>query len=130
VNLECGGKRSATPLLIVRSSALRRMLDRISVDSNCRILTMKKLILWLLADALVLYGVPILYYNYLARMVNHEYATGIRTSSDGDIILIPVVGLFMNLLVVVLIINILGVCYHIWAHRRKRAAQRRWIGAW
>jgi hypothetical protein len=84
----------------------------------------KKLFLWLLADALILYSVPILYYNYLARTLDYEYATGIRTSSDGDIILIPVMGLFMYLSLLVFIVNILAVCYYVWRHYRRRAAQQ------
>lgn len=80
---------------------------------------MKKFLIWLLADALILIGVPVLYYNYLARQVDYEYATGIRTSSDGDIILIPVLGVFMSLSLLVLIVNVLAPCYYIWRHYRQ-----------
>jgi len=47
----------------------------------------KKLLLWLAVNASIQFGLPILFYIYLERMVNYEYATGIRTSTDGDIIL-------------------------------------------
>jgi hypothetical protein len=61
---------------------------------NLNVRTAGKIILWLLADALILYAVPVLYYNNLARQVSYEYAAGVRTSSDGDIVFIPVMGVF------------------------------------
>jgi hypothetical protein len=82
---------------------------------------MKKLILWLITNVLILIGVPILYYIYLERLVDYEYATGIRTSTGGDIILIPVVSSFIFLFVTLLIINVFLICYF-WLRRRRRLA--------
>jgi O-antigen/teichoic acid export membrane protein len=81
---------------------------------------MKRLFFWLMADISILIGLPILHYLYLARMLDYEYANGIRTSSDGDSILIPVVGLFIFLFVVLLIINLVVAGYYIWTRRRHR----------
>lgn len=80
---------------------------------------MKKLFFWLIAEMFVLVGLPVLYYIYLDRLLDYEYAAGIRTSSDGDIILIPVMGLFVLLFIILFVADILAVCYHIWTRRRR-----------
>ena len=82
---------------------------------------MSKPLLWFIANVSILIGGPILYHVYLDRLLDHEYATGIRTSTDGDIILIPVAGLFIFLLISLLIINaVVGFC--VWLRRRRRPA--------
>ncbi len=47
-------------------------------------------------------------------------AAGIRTSTDGGIIMIPVVGLFIFLFISLLIINTLAACFYTWRRRRQR----------
>lgn len=82
---------------------------------------MNKLSFWLLANMLVLAGGPILHYIYLDRLLDYEYAAGIRTSTDGDIILIPVMGSFVFLFVTLLVVNVLAGCC-VWLRRRGRLA--------
>ncbi len=80
----------------------------------------KKLLLWLAVNGSIQVGFPVLFYIYLDRQVDYEYAAGIRTSTDGDIIMIPVVGLFIFLFIALLIINTIGACLYIRKHRRQR----------
>ncbi len=54
---------------------------------------------------------PILHYAYLGWLIDHEYAAGIRTSTGGDIILIPVMGGFVLLVIVLSVVNLLAAIY-------------------
>jgi uncharacterized membrane protein len=84
--------------------------------------TKNRLLLWIMANIIILISVPILYYVYLDRLVDYEYATGVRTSTGGDIILIPVAGVFLFLLLILLVINTAVACVCWWSHHRRRAS--------
>lgn len=84
---------------------------------------MKKFFFWIVANIVGLFVIPILHYIYLDRLLNYEYASGIRTSTGGDIILIPVVGMFVFLLLSSLVINFAIACYYFW-QRRKRCVSK------
>jgi len=71
----------------------------------------RKVAIWIIADIVVLICVPVAHYIYLDRLLDYEYSTGIRTDSSGDIILIPVVGGFIFLFLILFVINILALVY-------------------
>jgi hypothetical protein len=80
---------------------------------------MKKLLLWFTVNLVILVSIPVIYYIYLDRLVDYEYATGIRTSTGGDIVLIPVAGLFIFVLLVLLIANVLAGGFFILVRRQQ-----------
>lgn len=67
--------------------------------------------IWIIANIVILICTPILHYIYLDRLLDYEYAHGIRTSTDGDIILIPVLGGFLTLVILLFVLNIAGLIY-------------------
>ena len=71
----------------------------------------RKVALWIIADIVILVCVPVAHYIYLERLLDYEYANGIRTDTNGDIIVIPVVGGFILLFLIVFVINILASVY-------------------
>jgi len=52
----------------------------------------KHLNLWFLLNIIGLIGLPIVYGLYLNNEIQYQYETGLRTSTDGDSISIPVFG--------------------------------------
>ena len=80
----------------------------------------RKVALWIIADIVILVCVPVAHYIYLDRLLDYEYATGIRTDTSGDIILIPVVGGFIFLFLILFVINSLAVVY-VFAIRKRTA---------
>jgi hypothetical protein len=76
--------------------------------------------LWVVADVLLLFGVPIMFSVYVRRMVDEEYATGMRNTSDGDSIIIPVAGMFIFMLITLISINALVGSFYLLRRRRRR----------
>jgi hypothetical protein len=76
--------------------------------------------LWVVADVLLLFGVPIMFSVYVRRMVYEEYATGMRNTSDGDSIIIPVVGMLIFMLITLISINALVGSFYLLRRRRRR----------
>lgn len=60
---------------------------------------------WFVGNALWLLGLPYLYIRWLAAEVEAEYAAGIRTSSDGDSLGIPLAGFALINLAFVILVN-------------------------
>jgi hypothetical protein len=67
----------------------------------------RKISLWLLGNLALLVFVPVGLYIYLNRLVEYEYATGIRTGGNDPVILIPVIGVFFFLFLILLTVNTL-----------------------
>ncbi|MCA1641634.1 MAG: hypothetical protein LC785_06750 [Acidobacteria bacterium] len=78
----------------------------------------KRLLFWIIANVLLQFGVPVIYFVYMRRMVDEEYATGMRTSSDGDSMIIPVMGMFIFVLITLLAVNALGAGVYLLRRRR------------
>ena len=84
---------------------------------------MRKFFFWIVANIAALFVIPILYYIYLDSLLDYEYANGIRTSTSGDTILIPVVGMFVLLLFSSIVINFAIACYYFWQRRRNSVSK-------
>lgn len=82
-------------------------------------LLLKKLLFWIIANVLLQFGIPVIFYFYVRQMVDDEYATGLRTTSDGDSIIIPVAGMFIFAFVALLVVNALVGGFYILARRRR-----------
>lgn len=67
--------------------------------------------IWIVTELLILVCVPVLHYQYLENLLDYEYANGLRTSTAGDTIAIPLVGGFVFLVLVLSLINVVGACY-------------------
>ena len=67
--------------------------------------------IWIVTNAITLVCIPVLHYIYLDRLLDYEYASGIRKSTDGDIFLIEVLGGFILLVILSFIVNLLGATY-------------------
>lgn len=81
--------------------------------------------LWIIADILILICVPIAHYIYLDRLLDYEYSAGIRKSTSGDIILLPVIGGFILLLFLVIVVNALAaIIFWIRRHRNAEAIEK------
>ena len=78
----------------------------------------RKVALWIIADIVILICVPVAHYVYLDRLLDYEYATGIRTNTSADTITIPVFGGFIFLFLILFVINIAALSYAL--ARRKR----------
>jgi hypothetical protein len=82
-----------------------------------------RLALWFITNAAVAIGLPYLFTIWIRREVDYEYATGLRTSTDGDSIVIPIAGFTMLLWFALLVCNAIGLAiYFVAAHRRLRTA--------
>ena len=55
---------------------------------------MKK-VYWTIGILIWLFGIPVIFGLYLNHQIQYEYSMGWRTTTDGDNIAIPIVGLFM-----------------------------------
>lgn len=72
---------------------------------------MKKLFFSLIISSILQIVIPVLYYFYLDNLLDYEYANGIRTSTNGDTITLPVVGMFILVFFALFVINIGFACY-------------------
>jgi hypothetical protein len=81
----------------------------------------RKVALWIIADIVILTCGPIVHYICLDGLLDYEYATGIRTDTSGDIILIPVIGGFILLFLIVFLINAMALVY-VFARRKRTPA--------
>lgn len=72
--------------------------------------------LWLTGNLVWLFGVPALYAAWLWHEVQHEYAIGIRTTTDGDSIAIPVAGFALTNFGLLFVLNL---CWGIYALIRR-----------
>ena len=88
------------------------------MDDETRERVGRKVAIWIVANVLILVVTPILHYIYLDRLLDYEYATGIRTSTSGDTIIIPVVGGFIFLIGVLFVVNLFGISYMYFRHHR------------
>lgn len=77
----------------------------------------KLLNLWI-TSAILQIVVPIVYYFYLDNLVDYEYANGIRTSTDGDTLTIPVVGMFILVFLILVVINVVYGSYLVLVNKR------------
>lgn len=75
---------------------------------------MKKVFFLFVASGVVQIVLPILYYFYLSSLMDYEYENGIRTSTGGDSIMIPVAGMFVLVFLTLVFINIIAACYFLW----------------
>jgi hypothetical protein len=82
-------------------------------------MAMKRLLFWVIANVLLQFGVPVIYFFYLRQMVDEEYTTGVRTSSDGDSIIIPVGSMFIFMFITLLAVNALGAGVYLLKRRRR-----------
>lgn len=81
----------------------------------------EKLFFWLVCHIPIQIGVPILFYFYLDALLDFEYAHGIRTSTDGDTIIIPVLGMAIFVFISLVVIDIILFCYCFWIeHKNSR----------
>ena len=76
---------------------------------------------WLTGNALWLLGAPALFFVWIEAQVQAEYAAGIRTTTDGDSLGIPVAGFFIVNVAFTLVINF---AWAVWVtiKRRRRLA--------
>jgi len=82
--------------------------------------SMRRWVKYILAAVATLASIPLTFYlalMLLMKMVESEYASGARTSTDGDSVMIPAVGITVTW-VLVLVIGWLGVL--IWMRFRRR----------
>lgn len=84
---------------------------------------MKKFLLWIIGNAILLFVIPILYYIYLDRLIDNEYARGVRTSTSGDSVLIPVFGVFILLFLTSVVIN-LAIAFCMFWKRQKHTVDK------
>ena len=81
----------------------------------------RKVAIWIIFNILILLCTPVLHYIYLDQLLDYEYATGVRTSTSGDNIIIPVFGGFIFLVMILFVVNVLAAIYlHRCTYRAKR----------
>ena len=78
----------------------------------------RKFIIWFVSNVALQIGGPILFYFYLSGLLDYEYAHGIRTSTDGDNIIIPVLGMVIFIFFSLVVINIIIACFCFWVDRK------------
>jgi len=81
---------------------------------------MRRWVRYILAATATLASIPLTFHiavKLLTKMVESEYASGVRTSTDGDFVMIPAVGIAVTW-VLVLVTGWLGVL--IWTRLRRR----------
>jgi hypothetical protein len=72
---------------------------------------------WIVGNVVVALGAPILFAFWIRREVEQEYAKGLRISTDGDSIAIPIVGFAILLWATLLTVNV-GVVIVRWMRAR------------
>ncbi len=77
---------------------------------------MKKPFLLFVISAVIQIVSPIFYYFHLSSQLNYEYENGMRTSTNGDSIAIPIVGMFILVFFVLVVINISYACHLFLVH--------------
>lgn len=68
----------------------------------------KSLCWWGVGNLMLLFGLPALTFWYLQREIDEQYRTGVRTSTGGDSLGIPVSEVAIMTVVVLLIINVVA----------------------
>jgi hypothetical protein len=76
-------------------------------------------ILWFLCQLLWLVAVPLLFGVWLHGEVDAQYAAGLRVSTDGDSISLPVGGVAILNFALLAVLNIV---WAVWAFCRRRSA--------
>ena len=71
----------------------------------------KRVLIWILANVSWIVGLPIVYGIYLYNEVQYQYENGLRTSTDGDSISIPIFGVAIINLALVVIVNLVIIVY-------------------
>lgn len=72
---------------------------------------------WLAINLVLLFGIPALYGWRVGRMVQDEYRLGLRTSTDGDSLGIPIGGAFLMMLALLLVLN--TIIFVVWRFRHR-----------
>jgi hypothetical protein len=78
-----------------------------------------RLLLWFASNVLVLVALPPLFARWVWHEVQEEYRLGLRTSTGGDSIGIPIAGFTALLVGIVIAANVVLSLY--WLLRRRRA---------
>ncbi len=73
----------------------------------------------IVANVVLLFVVPVAFAFYIRHMVDEEYATGARTGSGGDSIIIPVGNMFLLMLITTVSINLLAGGLYLWRRRQR-----------
>lgn len=61
---------------------------------------------WILGSALLALITPVLFAFWISREVRLEYAAGLRVSTDGDSIVLPIVGFTVSLWLLLLALTV------------------------
>ena len=78
---------------------------------------------WVLLNLVLLFGVPGVYGWWLSREVAREYATGLRVSTDGDSLGLPIGDFFLKVATALLTLNgLLLLVRQLQLRRSRRAA--------
>jgi hypothetical protein len=81
-------------------------------------ITKSRVFFWVLANIAVQIFVPIIYFVYLMWLMDYEYENGIRTSSDGDSIMIPAAGMFVLIFFTLIVVNVFIAVAYFWIKYR------------
>jgi hypothetical protein len=86
--------------------------------------TRTRRLLWFAINILVLVTLPRLFANWISRSVQEEYHLGLRATTEGDSIGIPIAGFTILLVGIVTIANLILGFYWLIQWRRREQSSR------